>query len=448
MLWNHKTVSEATGGEVFGQWQANAVCLDTRKLNQGDIFIAFKGEKLDGHDMVAGALDKGAAAAMVEYIPKDVDKSKLILVKNCAKALEDLAIYNRARLKAKIIAITGSVGKTSTKEAAFLAFSELGESFMTKGNYNNNLGLPITMASIPLSTKYAVLEMGMNSPGEITYLTNLAEPDVAIITNIAGVHLEYFGSIEEIAKAKCEIFAGLSKDGAAILNRESKYFDLQCEYAKKAGVANVLGFAQDYEVKEKIIKAKILGEFVEYKLAAYGAHHVVNSLAVLTAVKFLGGELAKAINGLAKFNNVKGRGEVSQVKLANKEIIIIDDSYNASPVAVRAALAVLGNDFANAKRKLAILADMRELGANAVDEHIGLKEAIIANKIDKLIAVGPLMNHLFDAIPASIQLKCFANTEEALDNVVNYLEDGDVVLVKGSHGTGLYKLIDYLKEQK
>lgn len=452
-MWNQDLVVEATGGKIFGIWNASGVCLDTRKLNQGDIFIAFKGEKLDGHDMLTEAFAKGASAAMVEYIPEGIDKERLVLVENTAKALEDLAIYHRDRLDAKFIAITGSVGKTSTKEEAFLVFSELGKSYMTKGNYNNNLGLPITLASIPLDTKYAIIEMGMSSAGEITYLTKLAKPDIAIITNVEGVHLEFFDSIAGIVAAKSEIFLGMSSSATAILNNTSPYIELMKDYATKAGVANIKTFggggdAYATRVNSHEVEAVISGETLNYNIGSYGMHHITNSLAVLLAVKSLGGDLQKASKGLAKFKNIKGRGEVNKINIGGKIITVIDDSYNASPVSVKAALAVLGGNFSDAKRKLAILADMRELGEDTINLHKSLADAILTNRIDKVIAVGELMHNLFTELPDSVRLRFFNNTEEAIENTLKYIENGDAVLVKGSFGTGIHRLVDFIKEYK
>ena len=452
-MWNQDNAVEATGGEVFGLWQAHKPCIDTRKLDLGDLFVAFRGEFVDGHDYVEQALANGASAAMVERVPEGVDKRKLLLVKDCQKSLVDLANYNRTKLQAKIIGVTGSVGKTSTKESAHLAFAAIGNTYSNKGNYNNHLGLPITLASIPRSTEYVILEMGMSNAKEMLYLTNLARPDVVIITNIAGVHLANFASLEEIAKAKSEIFAGMSKDGVVILNKESKFLNVQINEAKKHGISNILTFGQDgdsylvnYE-QNKAITANIIGQNCQYSIEAFGVHHAINSLAILTAVKFLGGDLARAAKGLAQFKNIKGRGEISRIKFNNKQIILIDDSYNASPMSLRAALIVLGSNFSGAKRKMAILADMRELGTGEIDEHKDIANPIIENKIDKIVTVGILMKHLYDNLPANLQLKHYMGVDDVFADIADLIQDGDAILIKGSNGTKIYKLIDYFKGQ-
>ncbi|MEI6188402.1 MAG: UDP-N-acetylmuramoyl-tripeptide--D-alanyl-D-alanine ligase [Alphaproteobacteria bacterium] len=457
MLWNQESAAKATGGKVFGFWDANRVCIDTRKIQPKDLFIAFKGEKVDGHEYVAEALAKGAGAAMVEYMPADVDPSRLLLVKDCSKALENLAIYNRQRLQAKVIAVTGSVGKTSTKEALHVAFSALGKTYTSQGNYNNHLGLPISMASIPTSSEYVIFEMGMSNPGEILYLTKLANPDIAIITNIAGVHLANFNSEEDVAKAKSEIFAGLNKSGVVILNKESKYFSTQIAEATRYNVHNIItvgeggdSYLVDCQAIDNgmLVKAKIINDQIEYKLSSHGVHHAYNSIAVLSAVKFFGGDLKAAANNLIHFQNVKGRGEVSKIQIGNKNITLIDDSYNASPMSVRAALHSVGTSFDKAKRRVLILADMFELGPNEIQEHKGLCSDITNNNIDKVIAIGVLVQYLYDALPENVKLASFTNVTDAFSKILDLIQDQDVVLVKGSNGTKVHKLIDYFKEQQ
>ncbi len=454
-MWNQNNVVEATGAKTFGSWKASRVCIDTRAIEANDLFVAFKGANVDGHHYVAEAFKRGASASMVEYIPEKVDCSKLILVKNCQKGLEDLAIYNRKRLHAKIIAVTGSVGKTSTKESLFLAFSALGATYTSQGNYNNHLGLPISLASIPISTKYAILEMGISNVGEMSYLTNLTRPDVVIITNITGVHLANFNSEEEIAKSKSEVFVGLNKNGVAILNIESNFFSTQVNEAKKYGVGNIITFGKEgdsFLISNKVldqgiaVKAQIIGIKLDYHLSSYGLHHVHNSLAVLSAVQFLGGDLKVAAKALMAFKNIKGRGEVSEVIICNKRITLIDDSYNASPMSLRAALSTMHASFPT-KRCVVILGDMRELGHNEIAEHKNIAQDIIENKIHKVIAIGRLMRYLYDELPESICLEYYIDVNESFASILALLSDGDVVLVKGSNGTKVYKLIDYFKEQ-
>jgi UDP-N-acetylmuramoyl-tripeptide--D-alanyl-D-alanine ligase len=456
-LWNQENVAEATGGKVFGLWEANRICIDTRKIQPHDLFIAFKGEKVDGHEYVADALAKGASAAVVEFIPADIDPTRLILVKNCNEALEKLAVYNRKRSLAKIIAVTGSVGKTSTKEALYIAFSALGETYTSQGNYNNHLGLPITMASMPISSEYAIFEMGMSNPGEILYLTKLACPDLAIITNIAGVHLANFKSEEDVAMAKSEIFAGLNESGAVILNKESKYFSTQLKEALRYNINNIMtvgsggsAFLIDCKAVEggMLVRAKILDEEVEYKLSSYGAHHAHNSIAVLLAVKYFGENLKVAANHLINFQNIKGRGEVSKLKVDNKNITLIDDSYNASPMSVRAALQSMKASFSKSKRRVFVMADMYELGPDEISQHELISADIIDNNIDKVIAIGALVQYMYDILPENIKLASFVNVDEASSKIVDLIQDQDIILVKGSNGTKVHKLIDYFRSRQ
>ncbi len=463
-LWNNSIIKKVTLCETYGEWEADQLCIDSRKIKKGDIFISIKGQNVDGHDYIQQAFDGGAHAAIVEYIPRNIDKSvkeNLILVASSIKALNDLALFNRKRTNAKIIAITGSIGKTSTKEALHKALSAIGDAYCNPGNYNNNLGLPISLASMPLDAEYGIFELGMNHSGEIAQLTKILKPDIAIITNIAAVHLENFDSIIDIAKAKAEIFLGLPPEqGIVLLNGDNKFCNLLIDEAKSLSIRSIYTFGHsntnnsfftnhERNVDHTCVTAFVMGQVVNYKIKAYGEHQIINSLVALSTVKLLGLDIEKALKGIENFTNIKGRGKVTQITFDGKAIILIDDSYNASPNSVKAALNSLQYiDTSQAKRKLAILADMYELGANEIEMHKNLLADIQNSNIDQVITVGNLMKHLFEGLPDNLRLFHFNSYEEVIKNISNIILNKDCILIKGSSGTKIHKLVNYLEKQK
>ena len=460
-LWNADIVGQVTQGKAYGDWGANAICIDTRKISKGDIFVAFKGA-VDGHDYVSQALKAGANAAIVEYIPKNIspEDCNLVVVKDSTQAIKDLAEFNRRRTEAKIIAVTGSVGKTSTKEALYAAFSALGKAYCSQGNYNNELGLPISLASLPQAAEYAIFEMGMNHAGELERLTKLLQPDAAIITSVEPVHLEYFASVEDIAKAKAEIFLGMNASSVAVLNGDNKYYDILRDAAQKCSISKILTFGgqkanDSYCASYKnmqdgtLVNALISGREIEYKIAAYGEHQVINTIATLSIVQALGLDIYQASKGLLNFANVKGRGKTNEVNFAKKKLLLIDESYNASPRSMKAALAALQDlDQAKGRRKLAILADMYELGDDAIKMHTELLQDITDNGVDKVITVGSLMHNLFEVIPDNIKLMHFVDYKSAINNIDRFVNDQDCILVKGSFGTKIHELVNYLENNQ
>jgi len=460
-IWDNLLVKKVTKGTVFGKWVASGISLDSRNIKKGEIFVAFEGERVDGHDYVLEAFKNGAVAAIVTRIPHDCDEKKhnLIVVKDVLRALENLAIFNRKRSKAKIIAVTGSVGKTSTKEQLKLVFSKFGKTYSNIGNYNGRLGLPICLASMPLDTEYGIFELGMSYPGEMEARSKVAQPDIAIITGVFACHIENFDSLEGIAKAKAEIFRGMGKSGVAIVNGDNSYRDVLIKEAKKHDLKKIITFGEGKNNDSILTSCKalsncteahaeIFSKSVKFKLMSYGIHHAVNALGVLSAVSILKLDLKIAAKALSKFNNVKGRGIIEEVVTrTGKTIHLIDDSYNANPTSVRAALVVLGEVGAG-KRKLAVLSDMRELGSIAVEEHKKLREPIEKHKIDKVITVGPLMKNLYDALPEINRFKHFASYNEVVGEIDKLVENSDYVLVKGSNGTMIYELVNYLKGKK
>lgn len=462
-IWNESSITEATKCEIFGKWNACGVSIDTRKIKDSEVFIACRGANIDGHTYVKIAFSKNASAAIVEYIPEGLSENelaKLILVEDSIRALKDLALFNRARINAKIVAITGSVGKTSTKEAMYTALSVVSNTYCSPGNYNNDLGLLISMASMPLETTSAVFELGMSNVGEMKALTEILQPDVAVITIIAAVHLSNFDSIEAIANAKAEIFLGMNEKGVVFLNGDNEMYSLLKQKAEQKGISQIYSFGvskgnDSHAISSKrednftLVSALILGEKTDYKIAAYGAHHIVNTLAVLSVVKKLGFDMKKAAKALEGFDNIKGRGKVLKIKINEKNILLVDDSYNASPESMKAAFSAMAEiKTKDTKRVVAILADMYELGENADNIHKLLFENIKQSKIDKVITVGELMKNLYDTIPEQVRIKHFENYLDAIEGIDKYIEDMDCVLVKGSFGTKIHKLVNYLEENQ
>lgn len=455
-LWTAAQAAQATSGKTTGDWSVSGVSIDTRTVAAGDLFIALKGPNFDGHEFVADALEDGAVA-MVSQAPEGLDGDpRLLLVDDTMRAMEDLARAARQRSNARILAITGSVGKTGTKEALRLALARDGKVHASEGNLNNQWGAPLSLARMPVDCDYGVFELGMNHAGEIEPLSRLVRPHVAVITNIAAVHMEFFDSVEAIADAKAEVFAGLEPGGTAILNRDDALYDHLCNAARAVGVENFISFGEDEAADVRLEKvfvhpnvtcmtAQVQGASVVYKVGVPGRHWAMNSLAVLAGVCALGGDLGKAVLSLAEMSAPKGRGRRHRIEASRGDFDLIDESYNASPVAVRAALAVLGAATTGAHgRRIAVLGDMLELGDDAADSHCDLAKDIAAQGIDLVFACGPLMAGMTAKL---LPERCGGHTQtsaELIPLLVQAVRDGDVVLVKGSLGSKMVPIVDAL----
>jgi len=452
ILWTDKTAAEATDGKAQGTWQASRVEIDSRKIQPGDLFVALKGDNFDGHDFVEAALAKGAVAAVVS---KNVGKTNL-LVADTQKALDDLGRYSRARANAKIIGVTGSVGKTSTKEMLRLALSAHGKTYATSGNYNNHIGTPLNLANLPPDTEFAVFEMGMNHAGEIAHLTKMVRPDIAAITNIEAVHMEFFPSLEAIADAKAEIFEGLPKNGTAILNADSPQYAHLRQAAVDEGVSRLESFSEAASAGCRLIsyrattsgcavEADIFGKRLHYTLGAVGKHWALTSLLTLAVTHALGLDDEKTAKVLAGFSELDGRGRIITIN----RIILIDDSYNASPAAMRAAFAKTVEVWeASGKkgRKMAALGNMLELGPEAPQLHAMLAKDLERNGFDGVFTAGDLMKHLHEALPEKLRAGHVSKALELLPLLQKELHAGDILLVKGSHGSKIYELAKALQE--
>jgi UDP-N-acetylmuramoyl-tripeptide--D-alanyl-D-alanine ligase len=460
MLWNAQDAAAATGARLQGDagWQAGGVSIDTRTLQRGDLFVALHGAS-DGHRFVGAALGKGAAAALVDHRPEDVSAdAPLLIVADTQKGLEALGRAGRARSQARYVAVTGSVGKTSTKEALRHVLSAQAPTAASVASYNNHIGVPLTLARVPRNARYAVIEIGTNHPGEIEPLARQARPHVAIVTTVAAVHLENFGSVDDIAREKAAIMAGM-KGGTAVLNRDNAYFDALAGYARQYGVARIVSFGRDARADTRLldstsvdggsqVSARYNGQALGYRLGAPGEHWVLNSLAVLAAVDALGGDIATAARALATVAAPAGRGARHRVARPDGALALIDESYNASPTSMRAAFAVLAQATPGPNgRRIAVLGDMLELGPDSPALHAGLAEALVAAGIDRVFTCGPLMENLHRALPASMRGGHATSSAAVLPLVLPALRAGDVVTVKGSLGSKMRQVVEAILAQ-
>lgn len=444
-LWTSAEIAAATNGRVLAPFTASGVAIDTRSLEPGDLFVALKGAERDGHDFVAEALRKGAAGALVSRMPDERPESPtLVMVGDTATALADLGRAGRARAAAQVIAVTGSVGKTGTKEALRHVLSAQGPTHAAAASHNNQIGVPLTFARLPRDAAWCVAEIGMNHPGEIAPLARLAAPHVAVITNVEPVHIGFFGSEEAIADEKASIMDGLVVDGAAVLNRDNRHFARLRAAAEARDIARIITFGTDALADVRLLswraegfgglaRAGLLGQEIEFRLAAPGRHAALNAMGVLAAVFAAGADPFAAASALADLTPAAGRGQRRPIRVPGGEAILLDDSYNASPPAMRAAFAVLGEVLA--ARRVAVLGDMLELGARAEEEHRALAAPIVAARIDVVFCCGPLMRHLYEALPMSLRGAHAPDSEALLAFLKPSLRPGDLVLVKGSLGS-------------
>ncbi len=462
-LWTLDDMAAAMRADRAGALpdEITGISIDSRSLAKGEAFFAIQGDNRDGHEFVDGALKVGAGLAVVARGKRASFSSnaQLLLVDDVLEALRDLARAARARTHAKIIAVTGSVGKTGSKEALRLALSADAETHASAASYNNHWGVPLSLARCPASAKYAVFEIGMNHAGEIAPLTKLVRPHVAIVTAVEPVHLEYFGSLEKIADAKAEIFAGIEPGGAAVLNRDNAQFARLAAVAEAAKVARIVTFGEGAEADARLlrhslqaasscVRASILGQDVTYKLGAPGKHLVLNSLGVLAAVSLVGADLALAALALGQLKAPPGRGARLTLKLPAGTALLIDESYNANPASMHAAIALLGQAETGAHgRRIAVLGDMLELGSHGETLHRALAGPLAAAKVDLVFCSGPLMYSLWQALPSG-RRGGYAETAAALEPVVlDAIHDGDAVMVKGSLGSKMGPIVKALERQ-
>ncbi len=454
-LWTSTEIATATGGTASAAFTASGVTFDSREVGPGDLFVALKGEATDGHRFLDGAFDRGAAGAIVS----SATPHPHVLVPDTMVALEDLARAARARTAARIVGVTGSVGKTGTKEALFAALdrSAPGATHRSVKSYNNHTGVPLSLARMPADSRFAVLEMGMNHAGELTQLTALVRPHVAIVTAIAPAHTAFFRDESAIADAKGEIFAGLEPGGVAIVPFDSPHRDRLIAAATPHAARIVtfgLGDGADVRAIETMrqpsggtfVTARIGAKELSFTISQAGAHWVSNALAVLAAVDAVGGDLALAGLALAELGGLAGRGARFAVPLGDGEALVIDESYNANPSSMRATLAVLAAE--KASRKLAVLGEMRELGAAGPAYHAALAEPIVAAGVERVILVGEAMAPLASALEGQREFVHVPDAASALASLRATLAPGDAVLIKGSNGVGLAAVVAGLQGGK
>jgi UDP-N-acetylmuramoyl-tripeptide--D-alanyl-D-alanine ligase len=440
----------ATLGRASRAFLATGLSIDTRTLKPGDLFVALKGDNRDGHEFVRAAFEAKASGALVTHRPSDVSVERpLLTVAHTQRALEDLGRASRARNNAKIVAVTGSAGKTTTKELLRFALSALGSTHCSAASYNNHWGVPLSLASMPRDAMYGVFEIGMNHFGEIRALTGFVRPHVALITTIAPAHLEFFGNCDAIADAKAEIFESIAPGGAALIPGDIAETDRLVRRAHQAGVTRVHTFGRGGNCDAKILdvddsdgvmrlRADIFGKPVDARIGAPGAHIAGNAVGTLAAVALLDGDVFNAAAAFKNFSALKGRG----ARFDAGGIHVIDESYNANPASMAAALTML----ANARgRRIAVLGDMLELGAESPRLHGELASPLDAARVDVVFASGPLMKSLWDVLPKGRRGAYATASSELLPSVLAALREGDTVLVKGSNGSKMGLIVDALR---
>lgn len=465
-LWTAEEAARAVGGALVGEadWTASGISIDTRSLEPGDLFVALAGENADGHDYVEAAFKKGAAAALVA---RPMPGGPCLVVADVRAALIALGQAARNRTNARIVAVTGSVGKTSTKEALRLALGRGQATHASAASFNNDLGVPVSLARMPADSEFAVFELGMNHAGELTDLSRQVRPHVALITNVEQAHSAFFPSVEAIADAKAEVFTGFGGEAIAILNFDSPHFARLRAAAEAAGAKRILTFGMGEGADARPLKialhedcscvtALIGGERITYKVGAPGRHWVLNSLAVLLTAQAVGADLGLAGLALADMMPVKGRGLRHKVTLGQGAAFwVVDESYNANPASMRAALETLstfnieavgdGKAAPRARgRRIAVLGDMKELGEASPKLHVALADTIREADVDLVVTVGELMRDLAAALPAGTLMAAVDTAAEAAEKLCAAVRPNDVVMVKGSNSMGLAKVVNAL----
>jgi UDP-N-acetylmuramoyl-tripeptide--D-alanyl-D-alanine ligase len=461
-LWTQSELRDAFAANSSARLNTTVtgVSIDTRTLQPGDLFFAIEGETRDGHDYVARAFEAGAAAAVVSRSRSAslAGFGPVYAASDTSNAMERLGIASRARSKTRIVAVTGSVGKTTAKEMLRVMLFACGSTHASTASYNNHWGVPLTLARMPADAQFGVFEIGMNHAGEIGPLARMVRPDAALITTIAPVHIEHLGSIEAIADAKAEIFLGLEPGGVAVLNRDAPQFERLADAALARRVrALTFGASEDCDGRliEAIdtergsrVHARLFGREMDFDLGAPGLHMAQNAVGALLAARALGADVDQGAAALARFSAQKGRGERFSIPTADGSATIIDESYNANPASMRAALALLGASRPGPNgRRIAIIGDMLELGPDGAAMHAQLADDLKFNRVDLLFGAGPLTRALFDAAPASMRAAWTERSSELTSEIARTLRNGDVAMVKGSNGSRMGPIVAALRKQ-
>lgn len=455
-LWLAEEAAAATGGRLIGadSWLAAGVSIDTRSLEQGDLFVALKDVR-DGHDFLAQAFAAGASAALVSDAEKAQGLGPVLLVPDVLDALRKLGEAARARSSAKRIAVTGSVGKTSTKEALAHCLAASGPTHRSVKSYNNHWGVPLTLSRLPKSARFAVFEIGMNHRGEIAPLTQMVKPHAALVTTIAPAHVENLGSLETVADEKGDVYSGLEPGGAALVPNEAPHANRLIDAAERNG-ANIIRFGREAGCEARLLKfemveggavaeADILGRAIRYRIGAEGAHWALNSVAALAAADVVGADLHAAAHALADLRAVDGRGAARKVRASFGSFLLVDDSYNANPASMAAAFATLGSRQPGAGgRRIAALGDMLELGPDERAYHSGLAAPLEQAGVDLVFCAGARMGALNEALPPGRRGGYAESAEALIPLLTGALRDGDIVLVKGSNSSRMSRVVDAL----
>ena len=457
-LWSAADAAAATGGRALGAWTASGVTFDSRQIAPGDLFVALKGENTDGHRFVADALARGAVAAMVAGPVAEIDLERQLIVSDTMKALEKLAQAARARADVRVVAITGSVGKTGTKDMLRLALGGPALCHASAASYNNQTGVPLSLARMPRDARFGVFEIGMNHAREIAPLVALVRPEVAVVTTVVGAHAEFFADgVDGVAKAKAEIFEAGGR--VAVLNRDNKYFAMLAETARRFGFVEIVGFGASPDAAVRLVAlaagadgsdvtASVHGRTLRFRLNVAGAHYAMNALAVLAAAEAVGVAAEIAAARLAEFGPPKGRGTREMIGTPPASFELIDDAYNANPWSMNAAFAVLALARPGpGGRRVAVIGDMRELGADAPALHATLADGIGEHRIDLVYACGPEMAHLWAKLPPAKRGAYAATSTELVAPVREGVRANDVVLIKGSLGTNMAPIVAALRRE-
>ncbi len=456
VIWNAQEAAGATGGKLLHgeEWTAAGISIDTRTLEPGDLFVALKDAR-DGHDFLAQAFVSGAAAALVSEPEKAEGLGPVLVVGDVLDGLRKLAHGARNRSDAKRIAVTGSVGKTSTKEALAHCLAASGPTHRSVKSYNNHWGVPLTLARMPADARFAVFEIGMNHRGEILPLTNLVKPHAALVTTIAPAHVENLGSLETVADEKGDVYAGLEPGGSALIPNEAPHASRLIDAAERNG-ANIIRFGRDEGCEARLLsfvmdeqgslaEADILGRVVRYRIGAEGAHWALNSVAALAACDVVGADVDAAADALSHLRAVDGRGAAKTIQAGFGAFLLVDDAYNANPASMAAAFSTLAaRKPQSGGRRIAALGDMLELGPDERAYHAGLAPALEQAGIDLVFAAGPRMAALMEALPPALRGGYAENSEALIPALTNSLRAGDVVLVKGSNGSRMGKVVTAL----
>ncbi|ANP47199.1 UDP-N-acetylmuramoyl-tripeptide--D-alanyl-D-alanine ligase [Candidatus Viadribacter manganicus] len=456
-LWTAEEAQAATGGRLLNgeSWSVTGVSIDTRSLEPGDLFVALKDVR-DGHDFLAQAFVSGASAALISDARKIEGLGAALAVHDVLDGLRKLGEAARDRSSAKRVAVTGSVGKTSTKEALAICLAASGPTHRSVKSYNNHWGVPLTLSRMPRESQFAVFEIGMNHRGEILPLTQLVKPHAALVTTIAPAHVENLGSLETVADEKGDIYAGLEPGGSAIIPNEAPHAERLIAAAERNG-ANMVRFGRDAVCEARLLRfdmdatgsnaeAEILGRTIKYRVGVEGAHWALNSVAALAAADVVGADLEAAAHALEHLRAFDGRGVAQQVAAPFGAFMLVDDSYNANPASMAAAIATLAaRQPGPGGRRIVAFGDMLELGPEERAYHAGLAQPLEQAGIDAVFAAGPRMAALMEALPASRRGGYAENSDALIPIIAGSLRSGDIVLVKGSNGSKMSRVVAALQ---